>query len=385
MRIWTKSVWRMSDMQFLPEESESVEYEGPIAEAKKGNDPPPAPDPYQVAGAQTQQNRDAALYNAALNRVNTYTPLGSQEFSVTGRDPRTGAPIYEQNINLSPEAQQLFDQQQQQNLQLGNIAGGMMDRVQGVYGQGIDTGGLPGLQGQLNIQGPALQGQLNTAGLPGLPGAGDLEGFRNEAESALYDRNTAYLDPRFERQEEQLRSRLANQGVVEGSEAFRNAMDDFEQSRETAFRQARNEAIAGGGAEASRMFGIGSQARGQLFGEALGSGAFTNQARGQAFGEAAAGAGLSNQARAQGMQELFALRNQPLNEFNALRSASPVNMPQFQGMAQVGTAPADIAGAIQNQYQGQLDAYNAQQQSRNALMGGLFGLGASALTGGLFG
>lgn len=449
-RIWTKAVWQMTDdgMEFLPAESDSFDYDGPIAEAKKGGSPPPPPDPYQVAGAQTQQNRDAALYNAALNRVNTYTPLGSQTFNITGTDPRTGAPIYEQRIELSPEQQQLYDQQQQQNLALGNVAQGMLGRVGDTYGSPVDTSGLPQLQGNVDVQGPSLQGgfrsvdprmgvdltsqyqtvspqqSLDRTGLPSLPS--DLQGFRDEAERALYDRNTAYLDDRFARGEESLRSRLANQGIVEGSEAYKNAIDDFERGREMAYRQARNESIAGGGAEASRMFDIGSRARGQLFGEELSSGQFGNQAAGQetaqnlaaaqfgnqaalaggqfsnqaagqataqnmasaqfgnqarqqALAEALASGGFANQARGQGMSELFALRNQPLNEFNALRSASPVNMPQFQGMAQVGTNPADIAGAIQNNYQGQLDIYNAQQQGRNSLLGTLGGLGSAAM------
>jgi hypothetical protein len=36
--------------------------------------------------------------------------------------------------------------------------------------------------------------------------------------------------------------------------------------------------------------------------------------------------------------------------------------------------PTDVLGAYNQQYQGQLAAYNAQQQSNAAGMGGLFGL-----------
>lgn len=437
---------------------------------------PPPPDPYATAAAQTEQNQATAAYNAALNRFNTYTPWGSQSYEVVDTDRVSGAPIYEQTIELSPEQQALYDQQIQQNLALGNTASAMLGNLP--YDQPIDTSGLPSLQGGLNVGGPELQGSyetvgpqmglnrsglpglesdvglrsqydiygpqmgLDTSGLPALPS--DLNAFRDEAETALYDRNTAYLDRDFERREESLRSRLANQGIVEGSEAYRNAIDDFERGRETAYRQARNEAIAGGGAEASRMFDIGSRSRGQLYGEALSGGAFANQAaalatgqqaqaadfgnrargqdyaealasRGQLFGEEATagdfgnraaaqataqnegvasfgnlarnqamvealtGADFANQARRQGFDEMMTLRNQPLNEFNALRSLSQVNAPQFQGPAQVGTAPADITGAINQQYQGQLAGYNAQVASRNALLSGLFGLGGAAI------
>lgn len=393
---------------------------------------PPPPDPYATAQAQSQANREAAEYNAALNRVNTYTPFGNQTYNITGTDPKTGAPIYEQRIDLSPDQQRLLDQEMSGQFQLGQTAQGMLGRVGDAYGRPMDTSGLPQLQGSANMSGaPAMQSgfqftnpqmsfqgvgpqmQLNTSGLPTLPGADDLAGFRQQSQDALYNRNTEYLDPQFQRGEDALRTRLANQGIVEGSEAYTNAMDDFNRGRETAYRQARNEAIAGGGAEAERMFGIGSAARGQLYGEALGSGTFTNQAANQAsnlalaqgnFANQAAGqqfaqnmaagdfsnqarqqmlaeqlaqAGLSNQARAQGMQELTALRNQPLNEYNALMSGSQVSMPNFQGMYTAQANPGDVQGNVWNAHGANMDAYNARMQSRNALIQGLFGLGGS--------
>ncbi len=264
---------------------------------KKGGSAPAPPDPYQVSGAQTQSNRETALINAALNRMNTNTPLGSQTFRQTGVDPTTGVPIYEQNIQLSPEQQQLYNQQTQQNLQLGNIAGGMMDQVADAYGSPLDT---------------------------------NMDAYRQQAQDAIYDRNAAYLDPQFERGEESVRARLANQGIVEGSEAFKNAMDDFSRGKEMAYRQARNDAITGGSAE-----------------------------------------------RAQNMQELFALRNQPLNEFNALRTAAPVQMPNFSSPASVTMNPTDLSGNVYRTYGGQVDIYNANQAGNNALMGGLFNLGGA--------
>lgn len=424
---------------------------------KRSSAPPAPPDPYQTADAQAGMNRDTAEYNAALNRINTYTPWGSQTYNVTGTDPSTGAPIYEQNINLSDSQQQLLDLQNQQNLQLGEIGSNVMA---GMNGQPVDTSGIPGVQSGFSLGGPGMQYgynaadprmSLNTGGLPGLqsgyqtqnlqtqldadlpdlPGQSDLAAFRNEAEGALYDRGTRYLDRDYDRREDQMRTRLANQGIVEGSEAYSNSIDDFERGRETAYAQARDTAIAGGGAEASRMFDIGSRGRGQLYGEALSGGnfantaidannrtagnlagfanqargqgygeaigegtfanaaasqftnqnrdasAYANQARSQALAEALSGANLNNQARSQQLQELFALRNQPLNEFNALRSMAQVAQPQFEGTYRGGANSADLQGAIYNSYQGEMNNYNAQQASQNSLLQGLFGLGGA--------
>ena len=320
MKIWNKVVYQMTDegMDIIPDECESFDYDGPIAECFGGGSAPEPPRAGDVANTQTQYNRGSAEYDASMNRINTYTPYGSQEYSVTGTDPRTGAPTYRQDINLSPEAQALFDQRMGQNQQIGDISSEMLGGFN--YGKPMDF-----------------------SDLSGIPGADDLEGFRNSQTDALYGRSTQYMDDQFGRSEDSMRSRLANQGITEGSEAFTNAMKDFNRGKEQAYSGARNDAIAGGGAEASRMFGLGMG------------------------------------ARRQGLQEKYAARNQPMQEFNALRGMNQIQDPQFEGMARVGTQPADYAGARQNQYQGDMDIYNARQQQRNNLMGGLFNLGGAAI------
>ncbi len=317
--------------------------------SKKGGSAPPPPDPYATADAQSRYNKDTALYNAMLNRVDTYTPLGSQTYQITGKDPVTGAPTYRQDINLTPQGQELYDQQRRQDLALGNVAQGMLGQVGSSYQNAINTQGLPGLYGGADL-----------SKLPGLIGGGDLTTMRQNAQDALYANNTRYLDRQYDRAEDQLRTRLYNQGITDtGSEAWRNAMADFNQSKEQAYNAARNDAISGAGTEAQRLFGLSAGARQQLLGEQLQNSQFGNQARGQ------------------GLSELLALRNQPLNEFNALRSASQVQMPSFQGMYMGGAGAPDYQGAVNTAYQGQLNAYNAQQAGSNSLLGGLFGLGGT--------
>lgn len=266
---------------------------------KSGGKAPKAPDPAVVSGLQTQSNQDTAAYNAALARYNTYTPYGSQEYTQTGTDA-SGAPIYRQDIRLSDGQQRLFDLQQGQDIGLGEIGSQQIGQMRNVYSQGID---------------PSSIGQ-----------------FRDQAQNALYDRNTAYLDRDFNRSEDRERNRLANQGVVEGSEAYNAAMDRFGQGKEMAYRQARNESIVGGGAEADRA-----------------------------------------------MNQLFSLRNQPLNEFNAIRGAAQVQMPNFQNAQGSSANPTDVSGNIYNSYRGNLDAYNARQASNNSMWQGIGNLAGSAL------
>jgi hypothetical protein len=73
------------------------------------------------------------------------------------------------------------------------------------------------------------------------------------------------------------------------------------------------------------------------------------------------------------------LRNMPLNELNALRSGSQVSMPQFQAYTGATVAPAPVFGATQAQGQYAMGAHQAGVAQDNALMGGLFNLGAAAV------
>lgn len=327
---------------------------------KSSSRAPAPPDPYRTASA-----------DAAINRTDTYTPVGSSTFGQGGIDPATGMPTYRQDIRMSPEQQQLYNLQYGGQRELG--AAGMRSAAginsSGMYDQPMNTSGLPALTSNAYGNMPGLQTGVNAQGLPEL---GDSEKYRTSALDALYGLNTRYLDPQFERGEDRLRTRLANQGAVEGSEAWDNAMTDFNQNKETAYRQARDSSIAGSGNEASRLFGIDSASRGQQYGERLTGADFTNQARGQAFGENVTNADLSNAARGQGLGELLALRQQPLSEYGQLSGYSQPQMPTASG-----PTPVDLSGNVYRSYQGDLDIYNANQSGRNNLLSSLFNLGGT--------
>lgn len=318
MKVYTRVVIDMATSAVL--EADWYEYDGPVAECKKGGKAPKAPDPNVVSQAQTQSNQDTAAFNAALNRTNTYTPMGSSEFTVTGTDA-SGAPIYRQDVKLAPDAQALYDQQMAQSRELGNTAQNMLGRVD-----------------------ESLSTPLDTSKAPKLFGADDLLGARQQTQDALYNRHAAYLDPQWQQREEQFRTRMANQGITEGNEAWQNAKFDEDRARSFDYGRARESAIAGALPE---MAFLSDTARGN---------------------------------RAMTLEEMYRERAQPLNEFNALRSSSQVDMPQFEGAANVNSANTDVSGNMWNAYQANLDRYNAQQAGANNVMSGLFGLGSAAIT-----
>lgn len=143
-------------------------------------------------------------------------------------------------------------------------------------------------------------------------------------ESRLFDLGSKRLDPRFEESREGLQTQLSNQGIKLGSEAYDRAMGNFGEQENDAYNQ------------------------------------------------------LALNGRAQSVQEILAQRNQPINEISALLSGSQVSQPNFVGTPQANVATTDYAGLINNNYQQEASNYNN-------LVGGLFGLGSSAITGGVFG
>lgn len=297
------------------------------------NETPDSPDFMQLAEQQSY-----------ANRVNQSTPWGSQNYTAQKViDPATGKPVtqWSSSVSLDPRLQAALESQM--GITQSNSA--LAQRLSGQLG---DTLGQP-------MQSPELQTSLDYSGLQALSDPTDV---RNRAEDALYSRATARLDPQWNQREEQMRARLANQGLDPGSEAYTNAMGDLNTARNDAYSSAMNDAITGGGAEASRQFGMDLSSRQQGASEIQNAAAFGNQSLGQQYG-------YDLQAR-----EL------PLNEISALLSGGSVQMPNFTGAPSGGNYQA----AGQQGYQSALDAYNAQQGQQQSRQAGLLGLAGAAFS-----
>lgn len=275
-----------------------------------------------VANAQTASNKETAVANAGLNRVDQYSPYGSSTYEVIGNNA-DGTPKYRQDINLSPDQQQLLDLTTQGQTRLGQTAVGMLDQVGNSYANPIDTSGAPGLASRVG---------------------GDYSAAGKQAQDAAYAKNAQYLDPQFQQGQKSLDNSLINQGITQGSEAYMNAQGDFGRTKQKAYDDARNSAIAQG-----------------------------NQQQNQLFNQDLSNANLQNSAQSQYLQQLFALRNQPLNEYNSLATGSQVTNPTFTSVPTANQANTDVAGINANSYNQQMQAYNAKQQGIN----NLFSLGGS--------
>ena len=246
---------------------------------------PTPPDPQDTAAASTGSNIGTAIASTNLGNVNQVGPGGSLTYSQSGMttytDPYTGQtyeiPQYTATTSLSPEMQGLYDQM---NAALGS-----------------------------------RMGDIN--------GMGSFD--QSAVEDSLYNLGTQRLDPRFEAERAALENRLANQGVVEGSEAWNAQMGQFGQTQNDAYNQL---ALQG-----------------------------------------------NNQAFNQTMQA----RSQPFNELAALLSGQQMATPNYQPNQPSPIANTDVAGLINANYGQRYQNYQQQMAQRQNLLGGMFGLASGFL------
>lgn len=267
MKIITRGLIDWATLEVL--EEDFFEYQGPVSQCKQSASSPQPVDPYTQANAQLGLSEGTAAFNAAMNRTGQSNQFGSTGWKVTGTDPATGAPIYQQDTQLAPQFQ------------------------------------------------GALDKPLDTSGIAGMPGGPSTTDDLAKTRDSMYQQQMAMLQPEQDLASEQMDSKLANMGATIGSPAWNNEQARLSRTQGAEKTQARNAAIQAGGAEQSRLFGLGSQS-------------------------------LANQITA---------RDQPIKEFQSMLGPQGSN---------VNAMTPDISGAFNQQYQGQLNQSNAQTATNNS-------------------
>lgn len=329
---------------------------------------PAAPDPTKTGKAQTASNEATALYQAQLNNVNQITPYGNETFTQTSGTPTYnydayntaltaynsqpqssssaktwdpvgqqwvgsdsgssgtapklsdyqtsagGAPQFTSTISLSPQEQALFDSTTANQTQAAGLAS-------------TELG-----QAQTNLSNP-----YSLSGVSAIPANGDITAYQKQITDAINSR----LQPQLDHSQELLDTKLANQGVVQGSDAYNKAQTLNSQAQNDAYQQS----ILSGVSAGDTMFNEGLQAHDQ---------------------------GVSDYN-----QQYYA----PLNAYNELENGVSVQNPQFAGSGNTSVAPTNTAQIAQNAYQGALNNYNQQVASSNSTNSALFGLAGNAASG----
>jgi hypothetical protein len=341
-----------------------------------GGKAPPAADYTGAAVAQGQANLEAARLGATLNRVNQQGPGGSVTYSQDPNNPDS----WSQTTTLTPEQQQLYNRQVANQQGVSQLAGSQLSRLNGTMSQPFSVNGPDRISSvgqqkyQQNINAPSVaNSSVDLSNIPGL--TNDFSAERQRVEDSLYGSAATRLDDQFGRQTEANRTALLNQGLREGSEGYNNAMKDLELTKQDAYGNARDRAIAAGGAEQSRLYADALKGRQQSVGEEFSTATFGNQAAQQqfqneaartslynmgqdaSFGQGLQNANLGNAVRDAAMREQITERNQPLQEFLALYG---------DGGGGTGVTGGNVASAQTPQAAPIMDAYTNQAQDQMA-------------------
>lgn len=265
------------------------------------------PDVNEMIDAQSWANRKTALQNAQLANVNSSSPYGSVTYEATpgSKTIKIGGveypTSYTETTTLSPEQQQIYDN-------MSALYGSKSDLANTLLGNYSDTLGTP----------------LDMSGLDSITGSLDSMDINGLTDSVI-----SRIQPTIDANRAALENKLANQGIEVGSEAYTNAMRNFDSSVNDQYTSASMQAAN----EQSRLLGL----------------------------------------RNQGMSELLTSRQEPLNELASLISGVGVTNPMSGQTNSSGAASTDTTSAYNTALQGALQ----NQASSTDMWSSLMGLGGS--------
>jgi hypothetical protein len=323
---------------------------------------------------------------AELNRINTFSPFGSQMFGTSLLDSE-GNIVFAPNVGDDQAAMRVIESpfQQQQRDRMESI-GGTLSNSALSYAQGLPSG-MPSLSrigstpslGMIG-HGPNLQSSVSDINMGGMQAAPTLRNYgadTDKLEQATFQRGANLLNPGFERGRERLEQRLADRGMARGSKGWTRDMDDFERRKGEQFENLALSSVGAGRGEHSRLFGLGQSARGQQFGErsrlfdtGVTRAGFGNEAQQNMMQNARSRIGMNNATSQQQFANQLTQadfnnranlteRSTGFNELSGLMGQTPsMPLPNFQGPGAI-----DVMGPAISQH-------NAQQANRASGKGG---------------
>lgn len=383
----------------------------------KSQDAPQSPDPKVTIPLQGQENRRTFDYQLQGMRTNTSGPFGSQTWSQTptfdeagynaamaeyqkmagsgggaqtpnyfednngvrpptnlgsgSESPYAIAPSRDQftrtnwtlNQTLSPEQQALYDSNVQSQLGQADLLGSLTDRVKQSTSNPFDASQF---QLERGLEAPGLE---ELSGLRGQLANLDPQQFNQQMADSVYSQSNRYLQPQLDRDEGLYRSQLADQGFNPGTPGYDTELAKMRDNRSKVYGDLRDRSVISG-------FNLGAQNFGNARAGINDQIAALLQGNQQGFNQQLASQQQNNSVVQQQLANALAARNQPLNELNAMRTGTQVQLPQGATSSPTpNLQPTDLMGAFNQQYQNQLGAYNAEAAGQNDLFGSLLGLG----------
>jgi len=351
----------------------------------KSADSPAAPDYMALAEKQGQISKENLNTQNYANRANQSNPWGDVSWSSKSViDPSTGQPVtqWTQNTSLAPGLKSALDAQIGLQGDRSQLAASMLGRVQNAYANPVDTASLPAftmanapqnLGTNVTDYSRGLNTGFNVANVPQYDSS-----YRDQVATQLMQK----LQPTQDYQTRSLETKLSNQGLRPGSEAYNRAMGQLQNAQSNE----RYNAYAQAGDEASRLYNMQMGSAQQTYNQNQGLANFNNAALNQASALDIARMNAQNQALSQQyglnntqaanqnalrqnmLAEQLQLRGLPLSEMNALLNGQSVSNPTMNNYNTAGLAATpNYMGAAQNSYDAQLGAANASNAANNQL------------------
>lgn len=286
-----------------------------------------APDYTAAAEKQGESSKEVTNMQTWANRPDQVTPYGTETWTPSHMvDPATGQSVtkWTQTTKLNPQSQAALDAQQKVDLGRSTIGANMMDRVAKEYGPTMDWSKF-------------------------MPGGAQVKGgayYDKAAGDALMKQFSDRNEPLFAAERDQTETRLRNQGLNPGDEAYDKQMSQLEQGHNDQRTDASLRASQMAGAEGQRMQGM----------------------------DVSAG-GYNTTQRQQQIAEEMSKRGFSLNEINALLTGQQIGMPSMPGFQSASKSDAvQYSDAAKSQYSAAQDAANAS----NANISGVAKIAGSA-------
>lgn len=336
---------------------------------------PPTPDYTGAAQATGDASQAAISQQTYANRPDTNTPWSQTTWNTTPVwDPTTGQYVnqWNQNVNLTPDAQNALTNQLQVQSNLSGTANDLTAQAKSQIEQPIDwssftaLGNVPQAQPVMNTQ--PLHNTFDTGNVPQV---GSGNSYANTAADAAWQQYTNRNQPIQDRQTSQMQTQLYNQGLRPGDEAYDAAMKTLSQNQGDANTNASLAATQTGIQGGATLQGEDLANNQNTYAQDQGNASFYNNAANQTFQNGLAGqqqnfnqgvasASLSDQTRQQQISEDLQSRGFTLNEIQSLLNGQQVStgaQPQFN--ASGAAQPTNYSGAASSQYGAALNSYNA--------------------------
>ena len=288
-------------------------------------------------------------FNDALSLQNFNNNATGQNNALAQAQAQFGNQVQSQQFNDELTRQQFGNQASQANF----------DNQQRQIGFNNDT------------QNQGFQNQLQATGFNN---NNQQQQFGNDLQAAGFNNALSRDQAQFGNDARAQSYNFGNQADLQNNNVRQQSFDNFNQATGTnnqLSQQAYDNYV--------NRIGLNNSATQQNNSNNAAQAGFNNQAISQLFNQGLAGAQFQEQQRNAALQEQLTLRNQPLNEIASILTGTQVSLPQQLSTPGTNIPTTDYAGLVQNDFNNQFAQFQAQQNQFQSALGGLFGLGSTAL------